>query len=369
MFSCVQRLFAAVDVSFLRRQIQEKMSNDRNQNSTSSENRSSNGPSAESTAPASGGSSRSFTPEQETGSKKLLAASKRSHYEVLGVTKTATEVEIKKAYKKLALKFHPDKNAAPSAEGAFKALSAAYDTLSDSAKREAYDTYGHDSTAPEGSSMGGPFRGPGGMNMNMHEVSPEEIFNMFFMGSTGGHPAFRAHFGRAGGRQFPAHGPDRPAANPNHPLFQQLLQLLPVLLLLLMSFSSFGSFHQTPIYSLSPYGQFTWRRTTSAAGISKGIPYYVDSTFGSKYSSSTRLSELRSVEKDIEAEYKELLGMRCQNEKETRRRKVYQARFRGGDAVKEAEALRLPSCEEITERFSPSSSSRRGASSPDDYGF
>lgn len=63
-------------------------------------------------------------------------------------------MEIKKAYRKLALKYHPDKNSAPSAESAFKAISSAFDTLSDASKREAYDQYGHESSENLNSSGG-----------------------------------------------------------------------------------------------------------------------------------------------------------------------------------------------------------------------
>ena len=119
-------------------------------------------------------SQRGFTPEQEAGAKKIIALAKKSHYDVLGVPKAASEAEIKKAYRKLALKFHPDKCAAPSAEGAFKAISGAFDCLSDSSKREMYDSYGHEN-GPQGGGGGGGFGMRGGFpgQAGMHEVSPE----------------------------------------------------------------------------------------------------------------------------------------------------------------------------------------------------
>jgi hypothetical protein len=90
---------------------------------------------------------RQYTQEQEAGSKKIIALSKKSHYEVLCVPRNANENDIKKAYRKLALKFHPDKNSAPSSEAAFKAINAAMDTLSDKNKRDIYDQVGHDAAA------------------------------------------------------------------------------------------------------------------------------------------------------------------------------------------------------------------------------
>jgi molecular chaperone DnaJ len=71
-------------------------------------------------------------------------ASKRDYYDILGVTKNATDAEIKKAYRRLAMKYHPDRNIDDaSAEGKFKEAKESYDVLSDSRKRAAYDQFGH----------------------------------------------------------------------------------------------------------------------------------------------------------------------------------------------------------------------------------
>ena len=69
---------------------------------------------------------------------------KRDYYEILGVERSATEEEIKKAYRKLAVKYHPDKNPGDkSAEDRFKELGEAYEVLCEPQKRSAYDQYGH----------------------------------------------------------------------------------------------------------------------------------------------------------------------------------------------------------------------------------
>lgn len=111
--------------------------------------------------------------------------SKRDYYEILGVSKNATADEIKKAYRKVAIKFHPDKNPDdPTAEDKFKEAAEAYEILSNPEKRQRYDRFGHQGV------NGGGFGG-GGMNM-------EDIFSQFgdiFGGS--GNP-FESFFGGGG---------------------------------------------------------------------------------------------------------------------------------------------------------------------------
>src|SRR6184192_1245361 len=90
-----------------------------------------------------------------------MAAKKRDYYEVLGVGRTATDEEIKRAYRKLAVKFHPDKNPDdPHAEEKFKELGEAYDVLMDPEKRAAYDRFGHAAFAQGGAGFGGGFHDP-----------------------------------------------------------------------------------------------------------------------------------------------------------------------------------------------------------------
>jgi molecular chaperone DnaJ len=111
---------------------------------------------------------------------------KRDYYEVLGVSKSAGADEIKKAYRKIAIKFHPDKNPDdPTAEDKFKEAAEAYEVLSDQEKRGRYDQYGHQGV-----------NGGGYGHMNM-----EDIFSQFgdIFGGGGGSP-FDSFFGGGGGR-------------------------------------------------------------------------------------------------------------------------------------------------------------------------
>lgn len=122
--------------------------------------------------------------------------SKRDYYEILGVSKGASQNEIKKAYRKMALKYHPDKNPDDKeAEASFKEAAEAYEVLKDPEKRKQYDQFGH---AGMGNGAGG-FGGAGGAGMNM-----EDIFDQFgdiFGGAFGGGGGFSSGFSGGGRRR------------------------------------------------------------------------------------------------------------------------------------------------------------------------
>jgi molecular chaperone DnaJ len=111
---------------------------------------------------------------------------KRDYYEVLGISKSATQDEIKKAFRRLAMMYHPDRNKASDAETKFKEINEAYETLSDEKKRESYDRFGHQSANAGGSGFGGSgfediFKHFGGFSRNGDDDVDgfDAIFNMF----------------------------------------------------------------------------------------------------------------------------------------------------------------------------------------------
>jgi DnaJ-class molecular chaperone len=122
----------------------------------------------------------------------------KDYYEILGVSKTATADEIKKAYRKLAVQFHPDKNKSKDAAEKFKEVSKAYEVLSDSQKRQTYDQFGEaafQQGGPDGQGQGNPF-GQGGPFTYTYSggdfsgfdsggfSDPFEIFAQFFGGQS-----------------------------------------------------------------------------------------------------------------------------------------------------------------------------------------
>lgn len=142
----------------------------------------------------------------------------KDYYEILGVSKSASDSEIKKAYRKLAVKYHPDKNKEEDATPKFQKISEAFATLSDEKKRKEYDMFGAD--GPQGmGGCGSPDAGAGfggfhpggfggGRQSSMSKEQAEQLFSMFFSGDDpfsgmGGGPPGSTHssfsFGGGGG--------------------------------------------------------------------------------------------------------------------------------------------------------------------------
>ncbi|KAM4678539.1 dnaJ homolog subfamily B member 9 [Discoglossus pictus] len=121
-----------------------------------------------------------------------IILAKKTYYDILGVPKNASERQIKKAFHKLAMKYHPDKNKSPDAEAKFREIAEAYETLSDESKRKEYDQFGHDAFTNSG-------RGTGDQSFHQHfNFNFDDLFKDFdFFGdsqSTRSKRPFENHF-------------------------------------------------------------------------------------------------------------------------------------------------------------------------------
>lgn len=135
----------------------------------------------------------------------------KDHYDTLGVSRTASDDEIQKAYRKLARQFHPDRNPGDKqAEAKFKEIAAAYDVIGDKEKRQQYDQFGE-----AGPGMGGGFNFRGAPGGNVSQEDAERIFRQFFGGAGGGEGEnpFGAFFGGGG----PGTGGRRRSRTPQPP--------------------------------------------------------------------------------------------------------------------------------------------------------
>lgn len=174
------------------------------------------------------------TPDQLTVVNRVLKC--KDFYEVLCVSKDSTDAQIKKAYKKLALQLHPDKNSAPGSEQAFKKVGNAVSILTDAEKRKHYDLYG-----PE-EAVSRRHNHAGGGHSDFYEYesyySAEDVFNMYFSGFQNPH-AHNRRFRRQYDTEYREGG--------DH---QQMTFGLILMIIVVLSMTSF--FRSDPVYSLSP---------------------------------------------------------------------------------------------------------------------
>ncbi len=186
-----------------------------------------------------------------------LVASKKNHYDALGVSRSCTEAEIKVAYRKLALKFHPDRNSSPAAEEAFKVISAAHECLSDSQKRHIYDQVGTEASQFSGADSQQQFRSRNSFGQSAYfeqQINPEDIIRAFFGNMNFGQQQHQSQYSN---RQRQTHDQRRAQANAqqggrqrsnqtgytadnNNNGLMQFIHFLPLLLLLLLTALSSG---------------------------------------------------------------------------------------------------------------------------------
>lgn len=260
---------------------------------------------------------RQYTAEHMVEVQRILRT--KDYYEILSVPKDSPEDVLKKAYKKLALKLHPDKNKAPGAEEAFKKVSRAVQCLTDEEKKQMYDRYGDEEQAPR---------------QHRHQyqqdfMTPEDLFNVFFGGGS-----YNNAGGGGGGQGGDANANAQRA---------QLFQLLPVVLLVLLTLvSNFAGKDSGSRFSFTPTGQYQNERTSAAIN----VPYYVANDFEEHYGEGTRA--LTDFEKQVEIYYVRNLHSECDYQEKVMYKKVMHAKRRNSeDELDKARNHPRPACKEI----------------------
>lgn len=290
-------------------------------------------------------SSANFTQEQVEAVKRIRKC--KNYYEILGLGKDVSETELKKAYRKLALAFHPDKNKAPGASEAFKAIGNAYAVLSEPEKKRQYDLYGDEevsSPRSRGGQRNGSFYEYEDPSHGFQgDMTAEEIFNMFFGGGMPGSSVYVRRGGRwhrQGGQAADqqaghSHGTSHQGDTSG---FSAIFQLMPILLLILVSMLS-SLLVSDPLYNLEPTHKYNIQRKTTNMRIS----YYVKENFHSEFTGS-----LRKLERQIEEEYIQHLRNACFREKAYKENLLWQARYSGNNnLLNKAHNYPTPSCNSL----------------------
>ncbi|KAM6972389.1 dnaJ homolog subfamily B member 14 [Aplochiton taeniatus] len=278
---------------------------------------------------------KGFTKDQVEGVQRIKRC--KDYYEVLGITKEANDDELKKAYRKLALKFHPDKNQAPGATEAFKKIGNAYAVLSNADKRKQYDLTGGEEPTSPGHTHGGGFDFHRGFEA---DITPEDLFNMFF---GGGFPSSSAHTftnGRARYSQQTDQRRERAEERADGG-FSMFIQLMPIVILILVSILS-QLMVSTPPYSL--YARPSTGQTVKRQTENLHVDYFVNRDFKSEYKGST----LQKIEKSVEEDYVANIRNNCWKERQTKTDLLYAAKVYRDDRLrKKAELMTMDNCREL----------------------
>ncbi|KAM9891194.1 hypothetical protein OXX69_012366 [Metschnikowia pulcherrima] len=313
----------------------------------------------------------SFSADQEKVVLRVLSHQPHQFYEILECEKSASDSTIKKSYRKLAIKLHPDKNGHPRASEAFKYLNKAWGVLSDPAKKRIFDQTGSDpdsrfagypSEGSSGSQASGFSRGFGQAAGGGGRGFEDDLFNMFFGG--GGAPGGTTFtFGGNNGFTFQSFGNGfdpfaggfaqqqrqrqrqrqtrQNATEPN--TWETLRQLAPILLVLLATLiSSIFSGDDAPEYSFTKTNKFPVRRNTPTFE----IPYFVSEKFVQDKSERT----LHNFDTKVETTYVQEKKTQCGREQRRKNEMIQEAHgwiFTDKKRLEQAQSLRLPACEAL----------------------
>ncbi|KAL2175371.1 uncharacterized protein P884DRAFT_271642 [Thermothelomyces heterothallicus CBS 202.75] len=327
-----------------------------------------------------GNQERKYTAEQKAAVLRIRRCHPTAFYEILELQKTCTDSEIKKAYRKLSLLTHPDKNGHEHADEAFKMVSRAFSVLGDKEKREKYDRYGTDPDSRfasaqaqaaqnpfagfSGRTAGGGGGGGAGGGWGAEEISPEEMFARFFGGGGfggpfagfDGGPQFVFNFGGPGVRVHQFGGP-RPRGRPRNPgqeeppsVWSNLVGYLPIILLLfwpVISSIFSGVFSSTPSTPSMVFDQphpplYTMERTMPHFK----VKYYLNPADVHSYSQS----KLSSLDKKAEVVLVQQLRLKCDNEmahKQQLRNAAQGWFFQDPEKMELANTYDMPACRRL----------------------
>ncbi|KAM4524366.1 dnaJ homolog subfamily B member 12b [Odontesthes bonariensis] len=271
--------------------------------------------------------SKSYMADQLEAVRRIKQC--KDFYEILGVQKDASEDELKRSYRKLALRFHPDKNHAPGATEAFKAIGNAYAVLSNANKRRQYDQCVDEGRHPSSTSPENESFEP--------DISPEDLFNMFF---GGGYPSSNAHVYANGRMRNQRRDRRERQRDGGLALF---VQVMPILILVIVSALS-QIMGNSPSYSLSfrPSAGYSQKRLTE----NLKVPYYVGEQFSKEFTGVN----LKNLERSVEDDYISNLRNNCWKEKQQKEGMLYRARYFGdSELYQRAQRARTPSCAKLSE--------------------
>ena len=247
---------------------------------------------------------------QDEACEKIIK--NNNYYEIFGVTKETSNDDIKKAYKKLALKFHPDKNKSTKAEEAFKKIATAYQTLTDPKKRELFDKYGSEEEYRE------KIYQERQEQFAYEDFDAYDIFDMFFGNID---PEIlrrqRRRFRRAQAQQ-------QVQINPRLMKFMPFFNILPLLLMSLTYILPY-LFKTKELYVFERTKEYPYEKKTQRYK----IYYYVGQAFHDKYRFNKDSIEMRKLETEIENKYLTYLKIECQERNQLKQEIQYKMIYYG----------------------------------------
>lgn len=285
-----------------------------------------------------------YTQEQLDSVKNILRH--KDYFDILGLTKENTDEEsLKRAYRKLALKFHPDKNHAPGATEAFKSISKAFDVLNSPDKRKRYEEFGFDEERVvkynRRSSDYNDYD-----DLSPDDILAEELFNVFFGGSfTGRVPRptrQRTTYSRRTTTSNNSRNQQRRRTttvdNVTESPYGFLLQMSPLIFMVLLSLVSTLLVGDAP-YSLQQDSKYTESRVTEKYAIT----YFVKPTFD---------GSIQKLERQVEEEYINNLKNNCYRERSHKESTLWRAQmYHSSQLYNQAKNLKTPSCDHLQKIF------------------